>query len=173
MSYTLTLPMPVSANRYWRTAARGRKVVTCLSKEALEFKRDVLRIAEAAGVTDPIRGRVHIDMKLYPHRPKDWLKRARVDPLTWDDTVQRIDLDNACKAVYDALKNVAFEDDKRVHRNTNEVMLPDGEERLVVTISPLGASPRFTPVQDLIDQLQRLDPSLIVVTKQTAQAVLF
>lgn len=137
MSYTLTLPMPVSANRYWRTAARGRKVVTYLSKEALEFKRDVLQIAEAAGVTDPILGRVQIEVQMYPHRPKDWAKRARLDPLTWDDTVQRIDLDNACKAVYDALKNVAFEDDKRVHRGVNEVMLPDGEARLVVTISAL------------------------------------
>jgi hypothetical protein len=60
----------------------------------------------------------------------------------------------------------------RYWRTAAHVMLPDGEERLV-TISPLGASTRLTPVQDLIDQLHRLDPSLMVVTKQTAQAVMF
>lgn len=54
-----------------------------------------------------------------------------------------------------------------------EVMCPDGEARLVVTIRSLSASPSLTPVQDLIDQLLRLDPNLVVVNKQTAQAVLF
>lgn len=134
---TLTLPYPISANRYWNSFPLGKRIMTVPSAEAKRYKRDVALLAKAAGVREPIKGRVQIDIKLYPSRPLDWKKRMAKDPLAWDDTVQCLDLDNARKVLYDSLKGVAIEDDKWVRRDTGERMEPDGEARVVVTITQL------------------------------------
>ncbi len=84
----------------------------------------------------PITGRVSIDIKLYPHRPQDFKKRMRDMGDNWDDGVLCIDLDNANKVLLDALKGVAIDDDKWVRSMTAERMEPDGEARVVVTITP-------------------------------------
>lgn len=138
---TLTLPYPVSANRYWRTyMPRGFKApVTTLSAEAKAYKQEVGWLARAAGVHAPIVGRVAVSYTLYPNRPQDWQKRMRRDGARWDDTVQCIDLDNAQKVLMDALKGIVFEDDRWVRRITAERAEPDGEARLVVTVSALEA----------------------------------
>ena len=70
----LTLPYPISANRYWRSfTPRGasRPVVT-LSEQALEYKAEVALLIRLAGVMRPIGGRVSVGIELYPHRPQDW-----------------------------------------------------------------------------------------------------
>lgn len=141
---TITLPYPISANRYWATRvvvpkSGGRPMaMTYVTPEAKEYKEAVGWLLRSAGVRQPLQGRVHVDIKLYPHRPLDWAKRARQDPLYWADTVQRLDLDNARKVVNDALKDIAFGDDKCIWRDSGEVMEPDGREAcLVVTITPL------------------------------------
>lgn len=136
---TLTLPYPVSANRMWRTyMPKGFKApVTVLSSEGKAYKAQVCGLAKIAGVKAPITGRVAIDIRLYPNRPKDWEKRAKRDPMAWDDTVLCLDLDNANKVLFDALKGVAIDDDKWVRRITSERMEPDGEARVIVTITPI------------------------------------
>ena len=141
---TLTLPYPISANRYWATrivTPKGKKTpmaLTYVTPEARQYKESVGWLARAAGIRTPLAGRVHVDIKLYPHRPLDWAKRARLDPMNWADTVQRLDLDNARKVVYDALKDIAFGDDKCVWEDTGQVMEPDGRDAcVVVTITPL------------------------------------
>jgi len=133
---TLVLPWPVSANRYWRSfVPRGhQRAIVTLSDEAKAYKQEVGWLAKAAGVRKPIPGRVSVDVRLYPLRPADWAKRAAKDPLCWDDTVRCIDLDNARKVLYDALKGVAFEDDKWVRKDSAERMEPDGDARVVVTV---------------------------------------
>jgi crossover junction endodeoxyribonuclease RusA len=78
-----------------------------------------------------------VDIQLYPKRPQDWAKRAAKAPSSWDDDVQCLDLDNVNKVLFDALKDIAIEDDKWVRRLTSERMEPDGEARVVVTIRPL------------------------------------
>lgn len=136
---TLTLPYPISANRYWRTyMPKGFKApVTVVSQEAKSYKSQVGWIAKAAGIKAPIVGRVAIAYTLYPKRPQDWEKRVRVSPEAWDDTVMCIDLDNAQKVLFDALKGVVIDDDKWVRRIEAERAEPDGEARLVVTITPM------------------------------------
>ncbi|WP_047197641.1 RusA family crossover junction endodeoxyribonuclease [Caldimonas brevitalea] len=120
---------------------RGFKApVTVVSDEAKAYKNDVRWIAKAAGVTRPLAGRVAIAYTLYPQRPQDWQKRMRQDPLGWDDTVQCIDLDNAQKVLFDALKGVVIEDDRWVRSIRAERAEPDGDARLVVTITPLIAA---------------------------------
>jgi crossover junction endodeoxyribonuclease RusA len=140
---TLTLPYPISANRYWATrtipakGARKAMAMTYVTPEAKAYKAQVEQLVHAAGLTRLITGRVQLDVQLYPHRPLDWQARQRKLGAAWDDGVQCLDLDNANKVLLDALKEVAIEDDKWVRRIISERMEPDGEARLVVTITPI------------------------------------
>lgn len=138
----LTLPYPISANRYWATRIVTPKfgkpmAMTYVTAEAKHYKTLVQVAALEAGVRKPMGGRVQVDMQLYPHRPLDYKKRMAADPMYWDDTVQRLDLDNARKVVNDALKELVFADDKMIFKDSGEVMEPDGRAAcLVVTIRP-------------------------------------
>lgn len=139
---TVTLPYPISANRYWRSRVikprSGPEIVsTYVSTEAKAYKQEVGWLLRAAGVREPIMGRVAVAYTLYPHRPQDWKTRQRKLGATWDDSVQCIDLDNAQKVLLDALKGLAFDDDAWVRRITTERAEPDGEARVVVTITPI------------------------------------
>lgn len=133
---TLTLPYPISANRYWRTfMPKGFKApVTTLSEEAKQYKSNVAAIIRAAGIVDPIRGRVSVSYTLYPERPQDWAKRAAKNPEFWDDDVRCIDLDNAQKVLLDSLKGLVFDDDKWVREINARRAEPDGKARLVVIV---------------------------------------
>lgn len=147
----LVLPYPISANRYWATrivtskATHKPMALTYVTPEAVAYKQQVGWLAKQAGVRAPFDGRVAIEVQLYASRPQDWARRARKDPLTWDDDVRSIDLDNANKVLLDAFKGVVIVDDSRkyVRRLAGEQMEPDGEARVVVTITPLVvASPQ-------------------------------
>lgn len=123
----LILPYPISANRYWRTyMPKGhRHPVTVVSSEAKKYKTDVQKIAQLAGITKPMDGRIQIVYSLYPRCPKDWQKRIKRDPEHWDETVQCIDLDNAQKVIFDALKGVVFSDDDMIFKIKGERVAPD------------------------------------------------
>lgn len=138
----LVLPYPISANRYWRTyMPKGFKApVTTLSKEAKAYKAEVASLAKVAGIREPLSGRVAVSYVLFPQRPLDYVKRMRMDPEGWDDTVQCIDLDNAQKVLMDSLKGVVIDDDKWVRRIEAERAEPDGVARMVVRVWPLESS---------------------------------
>lgn len=135
----LTLPYPISANRYWKTRVMNVKghmqACTYVSKEAKDFKEQVGWLARAAGVRAPLLGRVAIAYTLHPHRPQDYQRRMKRDPSGWEDTVQCIDLDNAQKVLLDALKGIVMEDDKWVRSITAERGEPVEGGKLVVRIS--------------------------------------
>jgi len=135
----LVLPYPISANRYWRTfMPKGFKApVTTVSPEAKSYKAQVAHMCKVAGIKQPISGRVEIDIKLFPKRPQDYAKRMQKNPDSWDDDVQCLDLDNANKVLFDAIKGIAIIDDKWIRRLTSERMEPDGEARVILTIRPL------------------------------------
>jgi crossover junction endodeoxyribonuclease RusA len=139
-SLTLTLPYPLSANRYWRPVRIGKHITIVPTKEAKAYRADIAARCCAAGIVAPLVGRVHVDVKLYPARPQDWQRRMRIDGAAWDDTVRCIDIDNANKVLLDALKDVAIEDDKWVRRLSSERMEPDGEARVVVTITEMATA---------------------------------
>lgn len=143
----LTLPYPLSANRYWRPVKLGAHISIVPTKEAKAFRADIAALCRTQGVRAPLAGRVHVDVKLYPKRPLDWQTRQRKLGAAWDDGVMCIDIDNANKVLLDSLKDVAIEDDKWVRRLTAERMEPDGEARVVVTITPL---PVAQPQGDLL-----------------------
>ena len=144
---TLTLPYPPSANRYWQTRVMGGKsaggramATTYISADAKKFKKEVLEIVRAAGVVSPILGRVQLEIKLFPHRPLDWKTRVRKLGAGWDDGVMCMDLGNAEKVLSDALKDVVMEDDKWIRRIISERMEPDGEARVVVTVTAIATA---------------------------------
>lgn len=142
---TLTLPYPISANRYWASRVvkiKGKQMpMLYVTTEAKAFKASVLQLARAAGVIAPITGRVQVDIKLFPHRPLDWQKRQRAAGAAWDDTVQCLDIDNANKVLLDSLKEVVIDDDKWVRRLSAERMEPDAlPARVVVTVTALATA---------------------------------
>lgn len=145
---TLTLPYPISANRYWRPVSLGKHITIVPTKEAKDYRKEVMRIVLAAGIVNPLRGRIAIHVDLYPHRPLDFAKRMRQLGSAWDDTVQCLDLDNANKVLLDSLKGVAIDDDKWVRRLSSERMEPDGEARVVVSITQIEVE---RPVADLFE----------------------
>lgn len=132
----LTLPYPISANRYWATRVvpvKGRQMpMVYVTSDAKDFKEQVGWACKAAGIRTPLSGRVAISVELYPHRPQDWATRQRKHGAAWDDTVQCLDIDNANKVLLDALKGVAIEDDKWVRRLVSERMEPDDKGARVV-----------------------------------------
>jgi crossover junction endodeoxyribonuclease RusA len=142
----LTLPYPISANRYWRSfVPRGhQRAIVTLSDEAKAYKQEVGWLIRQAGVRQPLAGRVAVEIQLFPKRPQDWAKRARKAPLTWDDDVQCLDLDNVNKVLLDSLKGLVIDDDKWVREIHARRMEPDGEGRVVVRITQLTlpASPQ-------------------------------
>jgi crossover junction endodeoxyribonuclease RusA len=153
MRVTLTLPYPISANRYWRSfTPRGQaRAIVVLSDEAKAYKTRVAWLAKAAGVRAPIEGRVEFRVQLYPARPQDWQTRQRKHGAAWDDSVRCIDLDNANKVLLDALKGVAIVDDAWVRRIVAERMEPDGgDARVVVTLTALATE---QPQADLLGAL--------------------
>lgn len=112
--------------------------MTYVTPEAKAYKEQVAWLAKMAGVKTPFTGRVSVHIQLYPHRPLDWAKRVKADPLYWADTVQRLDLDNCRKVVNDALKDIVFGDDKCIWRDSGEIMEPDGRKAcLLVTVTPI------------------------------------
>lgn len=139
----LVLPYPISANRYWQTrvvtpkGTRRPMAMTYVSTEAKQYKSDVEKIAQLAGVKSPIDWRCDTVLELYPHRPLDWQKRQRVHGEYWDDTVQCIDLGNCEKVLSDALQGIIFTDDKWIWDMHKRRMEPDERgARIVVTITP-------------------------------------
>ena len=120
----LTLPYPVSSNRYWRSfsyldkVTRKPRSVVVLSDEAKSYKAEAGWRAKAAGIRDPIVGPVEVRVVFYP--------RDR----------RLIDLDNALKVALDALNGIAYGDDKQICRIVAERRAPHGEARLEVEILP-------------------------------------
>jgi crossover junction endodeoxyribonuclease RusA len=118
----LTLPYPVSVNRYWLTAVNKKtgRAMMFPSKDAKVYKAQIGWIARAAGVRKPIAGAVEFRFRLVP------------------DSRVCMDLDNGLKVVIDALKNIVFGDDSQVYRIVAERGEPDGgEKRVEVEIVPL------------------------------------
>jgi crossover junction endodeoxyribonuclease RusA len=134
---TVTLPYPISANRYWRSFPLNGRTMTAPTSEAKAYKRDVAWLLKSAGIRKPIDGRVHVHIDLYPKRPLDWQARMRKFGAAWDDTVQCLDVDNARKVLYDSLKGIAIVDDKWIWSDSATRREPDGEARVVVTITPI------------------------------------
>ena len=139
----LTLPYSISSNRYWATRIvpiNGKPMpLVYVTSDAKKYRADVAKACAAAGIVEPLPGRIAVAVRLFPHRPLDFKTRQRKFGEAWDDTVQSIDLDNALKVLIDSLKGVVFEDDKWIRRIQAERMEPDEHgARVIVAIEQLA-----------------------------------
>ena len=99
MKVTLTLPYPISTNRYWRfTKYKGVHV----SHEAKEYKSQVRNICWLAGMK-PTDGAVDLKLKLVPRGER------------------HMDLDNCLKITLDALQGLAYWNDRQVRKIFAEI----------------------------------------------------
>lgn len=133
-SVALTVPYPVSANRYWRPVRVGAGITIVPTVEAKAYKAIVLTTALVAGIRSPIAGRVTVEVKLNPAMPLNGHKRMARDPAAWDDSVRALDLDNALKVLLDAIQGVLIDDDKWVRRIVAERFEPDGAARVELRV---------------------------------------
>lgn len=161
---TLTLPYPISANRYWasrviKAKASGKwMAMTYVTPEAKAYREQVAWAARAAGVRQPLPWRVTVDLRLYPHRPQDWQKRQRQLGEFWDDTVQCIDIGNAEKILGDALQGIVFTDDRWIWDMRKRRMEPDGyPARVVLTVTPMS---RERPQLELLEPRAQVEAAL-------------
>lgn len=106
---TFTLPVPISANRWWRKW-RGRMV---LSDEARAYK-SLVRMAYRRA---EIRGEIAIDVK--------WYRERRAG-----------DLDKRLPIVIDSLQGVAYANDSQIVRLSASRFEDPKNPRLVVTVAP-------------------------------------
>jgi len=108
----ITLPVPPSANRYWRNF-RGRMVV---SAEARAYKEQAAWIAKAAGM-EPVAGDVSVTLRVY--------RQAK-----------RGDLDNSIKVSLDSLNGVAYSDDSQIVRIVAERYDDKRNPRVEIEVTP-------------------------------------
>jgi crossover junction endodeoxyribonuclease RusA len=159
MKCELTLPLAISANRYWRTRVIKPKagpaiVSTYVSAEAKAFKEKVAWVASRAGLPPPVDGRFMLHITLHPHRPLDWKTRQRKDPEAWETTVQAIDLDNSIKVCLDSLAGIAFVNDKDAWALMAERGEPVPEGKVVVRWWPYVPEAGTTVREQVQEQLE-------------------
>ena len=93
LRYVLALPMPPSANVYWRNNPHSHRPYR--SGEADAFKAEVALLAAEQGVREPLSGRLAVTLHVHFTRVNG-------------------DLDNRIKVTLDALNEIAWHDDNQV-----------------------------------------------------------
>ena len=115
--YEFELPYPPSINGYWRTF-RNRQII---SKRGREYREESIKAMQSLGLYDEmLSGRLHVHLTLHP------------------PTLRKYDIDNFCKATFDALSHAKFwEDDEQIY----SLSIKKGEKvkggKVVVCVSVL------------------------------------
>jgi len=86
------LPVPPSANRYWRTTVIKGRAMTFVSKEAQQYKKIV---AEITSMPTPLFSEISIAVKFF---------RAQ----------RSGDLDNRLKCLFDAMQKIVYVNDSQI-----------------------------------------------------------
>lgn len=94
--YEFSMPWPPSVNGYWRSF-RGRQII---SKRGREYRKSaILRLSENSLCGESLSRRLSVCVTLNP------------------PTLRKYDIDNFCKAVFDALSKAEFWlDDEQIFR---------------------------------------------------------
>lgn len=103
----LEFPVLAVAQGRPRATSRGGFVSMYTPAKTVNFKRELIRIAERAYRLDPMTGPLRVDLNFYLPRPKSAKKDVFV-PIT------RPDIDNYVKAVFDAMNEILWKDDSQV-----------------------------------------------------------
>lgn len=143
----LSLPYPVSANRYWRSFVpkHSSRAIIVRSPEANAYIKDVKMEATIAGIRKPLERWVYVRISLWPNRPQDWAKRAAKDPDGWELGVQCMDVGNCEKVLCDALNGILWHDDKQIRQMVLRRMTPDERGARVLVEACADPSPEVAP----------------------------
>ena len=100
--YKFILPFPPSINGYWRTF-RNRQII---SRRGREYREKTITLMKSYGLDkERLSGNLSVKLKLYP------------------PTLRKYDIDNFCKAAFDALSHCEFwNDDEQVSKLSIEKM---------------------------------------------------
>jgi crossover junction endodeoxyribonuclease RusA len=92
--YEFELPWPPSVNGYWRTF-RNRQII---SKRGREYRSNAIDLMQSYGLSgEMLTERLQVHLTLHP------------------PTLRKYDVDNFCKATFDALSHAGFwEDDEQI-----------------------------------------------------------
>lgn len=112
---TLTLEYPPPLNNMYPTVVVKGKAIRVTSSRAKKYKRDVAEIAEKAGMVK-LTGPVTVRFLVY--------RKER-----------RGDLDGTFKAILDALKGIAYNDDEQVNVLLSRRFEDKLNPRVVVTVA--------------------------------------
>ena len=118
----ITLPYPISANRYWRHF-RGR---TIKSAAARDYQATAKLIAAQEGVSQPLHGPIMLVMEYHPKRPKKYT----------GGPVRCLDVSNVVKVAEDALNGIAWIDDSQIEYLCIRKKEPVPDGALVVRWEP-------------------------------------
>lgn len=151
----LTLPYPISANRYWISfyAPKIKRVCVGPTTEAKNYKREVHWIAQEAGLRDPSTRLIEIGaITLIP--PATRLRRDSHGVQQEVKNGTALDLDNCLKVTFDALKGIAYVDDAQIKRIRGPIEYgdPEGKGGLVIEIDEFipPAPPLFANVNEAL-----------------------
>lgn len=112
-----TLPMPPSANTYWRNVVIGGKARTLVSEDAKNYKKEIGELAHRLGMR-PARGEVCLMILVFRNQASG-------------------DLSNRIKVIEDALNGIAYDDDKQVVEIRARRFDDKGNGRIVISVMPV------------------------------------
>lgn len=112
-----TLPVPPSANAYWRSFVVNGRVRVVLSAQAKSYKEAVASLAYSLGMRPIEKGNVAISITFYRNQASG-------------------DLDNRLKVIGDALRGIAFTDDRQVVEIYARLKDDKGNGRIEISVSP-------------------------------------
>lgn len=113
-----TLPMPPSANKYWRHIIIKGRATVLVSQEARDYKREVGKLAKRLGMP-LLTGKVQLTIQMHRGQKKG-------------------DLSNRIKVIEDALKGVAYHDDEQVVQINASRFESPGNPHIVISIVEVG-----------------------------------
>lgn len=114
---TFTLPLPPSANAYWRSIVRGKRAVVLTSKEGRQYQEHAGTLLVCKAL-QPIDGPVGVEARFF-------------------FKANRGDLDNRIKPLLDVLEGHCFANDEQIEHLTAIKSVDPENPRVEVTVFPL------------------------------------
>jgi Holliday junction resolvase RusA-like endonuclease len=88
--------------------------VTVRTDDKTATYENLVKLAALQVGARPFAGPLAVAVTAYFVPPPSWSKKRRAAALAGHETPSRFDIDNICKAVFDGLNGIAFEDDKQI-----------------------------------------------------------
>lgn len=110
-----TIPGTPIAQARPRAVKRGKRIMMYDPKESKEYKRYVAMIAKQHAPSNPYKGALQVDLKIYRQIPKSTTKKNRkLFNAGINRPVVKCDTSNYVKGIEDALNGIIYKDDSQI-----------------------------------------------------------